>query len=64
MALSNISRASAFGLSVNLATSTAAIRLAKNPGTISNTPVEAVSPAKSQPRSTTNPVITPAIAPL
>ena len=64
VALSKISTASALGAAVSLATTTAIIRLAMKPGTISNTPVEAVRPVSSQPRSTTKPEITPATAPL
>lgn len=64
VALSKISTASALGAGVSLVTTTATIRLAMKPGTISNTPVEAVKPVSSQPRSTTKPEITPATAPL
>lgn len=52
-----------FGAEVSFATIIAATRLPKNPGTISKIPVEAVIPVNSQPRSITNPEMTPATAP-
>ena len=52
-----------FGAEVSFATIIATTRLPKNPGTISNTPVETVRPVNSQSRSITNPEMTPATAP-
>lgn len=52
-----------FGAEVSFATIIATTRLPKNPGTISKIPVEAVIPVNSQPRSITNPEMTPATAP-
>ena len=52
-----------FGAEVSFATIIATTRLPKNPGTISNTPVETVRPVNSQFKSITNPEMTPATAP-
>ena len=60
---SKMAIAFSFGAGVSFATITATIRLPKNPGTISNTPVETVRPVNSQFRSITNPEMTPATAP-